>query len=69
MKLNDLMNHVAKKYGIGDYRYPDEFLALIGMDQDEVMGGYSFRFDEFRDFVGYLVHDGKSLPIIWVKIR
>jgi hypothetical protein len=31
------------------------------------MGSYTFRFEEFRDFVGYLVHDEKSLPIIWVK--
>jgi hypothetical protein len=67
MELIELMDHVAKKYGIGNYRYKDQFLALVGTDQDEVMGGYGFKFREFLDFVGFLVHDGMPLPIIWIK--
>lgn len=67
MALNELMNHVATKYGIGNYRYPSFFLALIGNDPDEFSDGFSFSFNPFVDFAAHLVHDEKSLPVIWVK--
>jgi len=67
MELNELMNHVATKYDIGNYRYPSFFLALIGNALDEFSDGFSFSFNPFVDFAAHLVHDEKSLPIIWVK--